>query len=71
MNIDYSINEAKIDNWMDELEQDRKKLFDGLKGSNMTDKIKQCKIENLQAIQSKLRNYKNLLKKEEEIKKNY
>jgi hypothetical protein len=63
------INNLKIDNWIDELEQERKKLYDSLKLD--FDKNKQSKIECIQTIQTKLRNYKQILKKEIEDKKKF
>lgn len=60
----YNINENKINSWLDELEQDRKKLFDEVKSSKTTDKVKEGKINNIQYIQKQLLSYKNLLTKE-------
>ena len=44
MNIEYTINESKINNWLEEIETDRKKLFDSVKTNKETDKIKENKI---------------------------
>ncbi len=66
--IDYSINENKINNWLDELEIDRKKLFDDVKSSKSSDKTKEDKIKNLEYIQKQLLSYKKLLNKEKENK---
>lgn len=66
MKIEYSINENKINNWLDELEQDRKKLFDDVKMNKSTDKIKEDKIKNIEYIQRSLLNYKKILNKEKE-----
>jgi hypothetical protein len=66
MKIDYSINENKINNWLDELEQDRKKLFDDVKISKSTDKLKEDKIKNIEYIQRSLLNYKKILNKEKD-----
>jgi hypothetical protein len=59
--IEYTINENKINNWLDELEQDRKKLFDDIKNSKSSDKIKELKILKLENIQKSLLGYKKLL----------
>jgi len=61
---EYSINENKINNWLDELDQDRKKIFDSVKTSNDTDKIKEDKIKSIEYIQRSLLSYKKLLNKE-------
>lgn len=68
LNIEYSINENKINNWLDELDQDRKKLFDSVKVSKTTEKIKEEKIKSIEYIQRSLLNYKKLLNKEKEDK---
>ena len=69
--IDYSINENKINNWLDELEGDRKKLFDDVKTSKSSDKMKEDKIKNLEYIQKNLLSYKKLLNKEKNEKEKY
>lgn len=71
MNKDYTINENKINNWLDELEQDRKKLFDDIKTSNETDKLKEDKIKNLEYIQKQLISYKRILSKEKADKNKF
>lgn len=71
MKIDYTINENKINNWLDELEGDRKKLFDDVKVSKSSDKMKEDKIRNLEYIQKQLLSYKKLLNKEKENNEKY
>jgi len=71
LKIDYTINENKINNWLDELEQDRKKLFDDVKNSKSSDKVKELKILKLENIQKSLLSYKKLLNKEKEDKEKY
>jgi hypothetical protein len=61
LNIEYSINENKINNWLDELEQDRKKLFDDVKTSKISEKNKEDKIKSIEYIQRSLLNYKKIL----------
>lgn len=68
LKIDYSINESKINMWLDELEQDRKKLFDDVKNNKSSDKVKELKILKLENIQKSLLLYKKLLNKEKEDK---
>ncbi len=62
----YNINENKINNWLDELESDRSKIFVDLKSSNTTDLNKENKLRSLEEIQKKLMKYKKLLSKEKE-----
>jgi hypothetical protein len=71
LKIDYNINENKINNWLDELDQDRKKLFDDVKNNKSSDKIKEDKIKNIEYIQKQLISYKRLLTKEKEDKEKY
>lgn len=71
LKIDYTINESKINNWLDELEQDRKKLFDDVKNSKSSDKVKELKILKLENIQKSLLSYKKLLNKEKDDKEKY
>ena len=71
MKIDYNINENKINNWLDELDQDRKKLFDDVKISKSTEKVKEDKIKSLEYIQRCLLSYKKILNKEKESENKY
>ena len=71
LKIDYTINESKINNWLDELEGDRKKLFDDIKISKVSDKMKEDKIRNIEYIQKQLLSYKKLLTKESIEKNKY
>jgi hypothetical protein len=71
LKIDFSINESKINNWLDELEQDRKKLFDDVKNNKSTDKMKELKILKLENIQKSLLCYKKILNTEKEKNEKY
>lgn len=71
LKIDFQINENKINNWLDELEQDRKKLFDDVKNNKSSDKIKEDKIKNIEYIQKQLISYKRLLTKEKDNNEKY
>ena len=71
MKVEYTINENKINNWLDELESDRKKLFDDVKMSKSSDKMKEDKIRNLEYIQKQLLSYKKLLNKEKAESEKY
>lgn len=68
LNQTYEINENKINNWLNELDNDRKKIFDEVKNSKSNDKNKENKILCLQQIQQKLLNYKKILINENENK---
>jgi hypothetical protein len=63
----YNINENKINNWLDELETDRSKIFSDIKSSNSTDTNKENKLRSIEEIQKKLMKYKKQLTKEKEI----
>ncbi len=71
LKVEYNINENKINNWLDELEQDRNKLFSDVKTSKSTDRIKEDKIKSLEYIQRALLSYKKLLNKEKEQKEKF
>lgn len=71
MNKNYDINENKINNWIDEIESDRKKLFDDIKTSKSSDTIKENKIYNLEKIQRSLLAYKKILNREKDEKEKY
>ena len=71
MNTEYNINENKINNWLEEIESDRKKLFDSVKTNKETDKIKENKILKLESIQKQLLSYKHLLYKEKQEQEKY
>jgi hypothetical protein len=71
MITDYTINENKINNWLEEIETDRKKLFDSVKTNKDTDKIKEKKILKLENIQKQLLSYKQILYKEKQEKEKY
>jgi hypothetical protein len=64
LKVNYDINENKINNWLDELENDRKKMFDEIKTSKSSDNVKEQKIQRLELIQKNLLAYKKLLSKE-------
>ena len=71
LRTEYNINENKINNWLDEFEQDRNKLFNDVKTSKSTEKIKEDKIKSLEYIQRTLLSYKKLLSKEKEQNEKY
>jgi hypothetical protein len=67
----YTINGNKINNWLSELEEDRKKLFDIVRSTNDNDKTNENKIKSIENIQRTLITYKKLLNKEKEDIKKY
>lgn len=71
MNQDFNINENKINNWLDEIETDRKKIFDAVKINKTSDTTKENKIQSLERLQKALLSYKKLLTKEKNEKEKY
>lgn len=71
LKIDLNMNENKINNWLDELDQDRKKLFDDIKISKTTDKTKENKILCIEKIEKNLLAYKKIICKEKENGEKY
>jgi hypothetical protein len=69
--INYDINENKINNWLEELDNDRKKLFDDIKTSKTNDKVKEEKIYKIEQIQRSLLSYKKILNKEKAENEKY
>jgi hypothetical protein len=67
---DFSINENKINQLLDEINNDRNKIFNEIKILNSTDKVKEDKIKALEYIQRALFTYKKILIKEKEKKEN-
>jgi hypothetical protein len=71
LKIDYIINESKINTWLDELDGDRKKIFDDIKMSKSSEKVKEDKIYKIESIQRSLLQYKKLLTKEKADNEKY
>jgi hypothetical protein len=61
---DFKINENKINNLLDEVNEDRNKFFNDVKMSKELEKKKEKKIESLDKLVRALLNYKNILIKE-------
>ncbi len=68
--MDFNLNDNKINNWLDDLERDRTKIFNEVKISKSTDKLQENKIRNLEAIQKQLLHFKKLLNDEKKNKDN-
>jgi hypothetical protein len=68
MNHTYHFNENKILNLLDELDQDRSKLFTTIKTDKESDKISEDKVRCIETIQKNLIMYKKILNKEKTIK---
>ena len=66
----FKINESKINQLLDELNEDRTILFNDVKTAKTNDKVKELKIKSLENIQRNLISYKNILIKEKENKDN-
>jgi len=71
LKIEYTINENKINTWLDELDNDRRKLFDDIKSTKSTERMKEDKIRNIENIQKQLLAYKKLINKEKNEKEKY
>jgi hypothetical protein len=71
LKINYDINENKINNWLEELDNDRKKLFDDIKTSKSNDRLKEDKIYKIEQIQRNLLSYKKILNKEKAENEKY
>lgn len=68
MQMDYKINEQKINNLLDEINSDREKIFSDIKTSKDIEKIKETKVKSLENLIKSLLHYKNLLIREKEKK---
>lgn len=63
--MDYTINENKINNWMEEINNDRNKLFNEVKNSaTIDDRIKEDKIKALDCITRSLMAYRKIFIKQ-------
>jgi hypothetical protein len=60
----FNLEENKIKTLLDELNQDREKLFSDLKMSADVDPVKEQKIKQLQILIKDLLSYKKILLKE-------
>lgn len=68
LNQDYTITEQKINGWLDEINQDRTKLFSEVKSSStIGDSVKEDKIKALDTITRSILAYRKILLK---LKKN-
>lgn len=63
-----NLNENKIAEILQLLEQDRNKFFTDIKNSKSYDKIKEQKLKNIENLQRNLIFYKQILIKENENK---
>lgn len=65
LNQDFTVNENKINNWLDEINQDRTKLFNQVRtDTTIGDKVKEDKIKALDNITRVLLGYRKILKNE-------
>jgi len=68
MQMDYKVNEQKINQLLDEINSDREKIFSDIKTSKDIEKIKETKVKSLENLIKSLLHYKNLLIREKEKK---
>lgn len=66
MKQNFKINENKINDVLNELNEDRQILFNEIRSSVKYDKLKEEKIKNIEAVQRSLLNFKKTLSKEKE-----
>ena len=63
--MDYSINENKINQWLEEINNDRNKLFNEVKNSaTIDDRVKEDKIKVLDRISMALYAYRKIFIKQ-------
>lgn len=62
------LDETKINQLLDELNEDRNNIFNALKSSKTYDKLNEDKMKGLENIQRCLMTYKKILTKEKEHK---
>lgn len=64
MKQSFKIDEHKINEYINEFNEDRTILFNDIRSSVKSDKLKEDKIKYIETIQRALLNYKKLLIKE-------
>lgn len=64
MKQNFKIDEHKINEYINEFNEDRTILFNDIRSSVKSDKLKEDKIKYIETIQRALLNYKKLLIKE-------
>lgn len=66
----FKINENRINQLLDEFNEDRTILFNEIKIAKNNDKMKELKLKSLENIQRNLMSYKNILIKEKDKENN-
>lgn len=66
MKQNFKINENKINDILNELNEDRQILFNEIRTSVKYDKLREEKIKNIESVQRALLNFKKTLSKEKE-----
>ena len=64
MNQEFTVNENKINNWLEEVNNDRNKLFNDIKTTTKTEPEKEAKIKSLENLQRSLLGLKKILSNE-------
>lgn len=64
MKQNFKIDEHKINEYINEFNEDRTILFNDIRSSVKSDKLKEDKIKYIETIQRALLNYKKILIKE-------
>jgi len=66
MKLDFKLNESKVNQWLDELDEDRNKLYKEIRQDSEVDKMKEQRLAQLNNLIKMLLLYKKTLIKIDE-----
>lgn len=66
MKLDFKLNESKVNQWLDELDEDRNKLYKEIRQDSEVDKMKEQRLSQLNNLIKMLLLYKKTLIKIDE-----
>lgn len=66
MKLDFKLNESKVNQWLDELDEDRNKLYKEIRQDSEVDKMKEQRLAQLNNLIKMLLLYKKTLIKVDE-----
>lgn len=61
MKLDFKLNESKVNQWLDELDEDRNKLYKEIRQDSEVDKLKEQRLSQLNNLIKMLLLYKKTL----------
>lgn len=61
MKLDFKLNESKVNQWLDELDEDRNKLYKEIRQDSEVDKMKEQRLSQLNNLIKMLLLYKKTL----------